>query len=388
MKRRVLFFTSTRADYGLLSNLVKLFFNDSNYETKLLITGTHLFREFGQTIDEIERDGLPTECKVQLDSILDSSSLGPAKICAEGLIKFSDLLQKTKPHICFVLGDRFEALSFAFSCSLNNFFLVHLHGGEVTMGAIDDSFRHAITKLSHLHFVSASAYEKRVIQLGEHPSTIFNVGALGAENAVQITKIPKSQLENELSVKFKSAILLVTFHPETRSKLSAFQQVDELLIALKSVLQSNLEISVIFTMPNIDPGHDEIRRKIESFAVEFHDNCSVFESLGKLRYLSLLSIANVVVGNSSSGMIEAPALGVPVVNIGDRQAGRLGSEWIHNSKTEATSIATNINRLLAGGSKKKVNWTSTKTSELIKNTIDGLKFDELSISKGFYDINQ
>ena len=261
MRKKILFFTGTRADYGLLSPLIRNFYSDSNYETKILATGTHLEKDFGYSLNEIESDGFTVAFKIPLEQKSDSQ----IDVCASaglGVQKFSQVLVQFEPDLCFVLGDRFEALSFVFAAHIHHCPVAHIHGGEVTGGAIDDAFRHAITKLSYLHFTSAEEHQKRVIQLGESPDRVFNVGALGVENALSINKMTASELENDLKIKLNKKLFLITFHPETLSEQTSEDQINQLMISIDEINKDLPgQCSFVFTMPNSDPGFEPIRQR-------------------------------------------------------------------------------------------------------------------------------
>ena len=306
--------TGTRAEYGLLKPLIlKL---KENYPTTIVATGMHLSPEFGMTINEIEQGGLHVDEKVEILLSADTKT-AVTKSMGLGLISFADVLSRIMPDLLVVLGDRFEILSVVTAATVLKIPVAHLHGGEVTEGAIDDNIRHAISKMSHLHFTSTEEHRKRVIQLGEQPNRVFDVGAIGLDNINSLSLLSRDDLSADLGIQFRDRIFLVTYHPVTLESLSIDFQVDNLLSAL-----SDKDATVVFTKANADAQGRYINSRIESW-VSDHADAFVFSSLGSLRYLSLLKEAEIVIGNSSSGIIEAPSLNTPTVNIGERQRGRV-----------------------------------------------------------------
>ena len=384
--KKVLFFTGTRADYGLLSPLIQKFESDKNYQTEILATGSHYSNT--ETYREIEDEGHAIQWPVHLDiksdgveDTLHSMSLG--------LELFSAALKKAKPDLAFVLGDRYEALVFAIVCQFLKIPIAHIHGGELTEGALDDAFRHSITKMSYFHFAANETYCNRIIQLGENPERVFNVGALGVENARNLELKSKETLEKELNIKLQKKILLITFHPATMEKKSGLEQVSELLTALAELIQANSDVQCIFTMPNADPESSQVSAAIEKFQKQSHGHCLVFTSLGRVNYLSLLSLATAVVGNSSSGIIEAPVFFVPSVNIGSRQTGRDKPESVLDCECNATEISKALAKAIALKEKdafrnQKNLFGDAKTSEKIKAVVDALRAPK-DLQKRFYD---
>ncbi|MFN3453904.1 MAG: UDP-N-acetylglucosamine 2-epimerase [Pseudobdellovibrio sp.] len=389
--KKVLFFTSTRADYGLLSGLIKTFKADSShYTVEILVTGTHLSEKYGLTYREIEADGVSINYKVDLN-LKGDSDLEVARATALGVEKFSEILSLAQPDLVFVLGDRTEALSFALASQLMRVPLAHLHGGEVTEGAIDDAMRHCITKLAKIHFASAEEHKKRVEQLGEDPKLVFNVGAVGIDNIVNLQKLNKQELEQQLQIAFKERTYLVTFHPETLSQISVEDQIDIFLKGLeKFILAQEKESLFIFTMPNADSGNQSIFKKINDFIHNNSSCCKGFESLGYKRYLSAMSYATAVVGNSSSGLIEAPALNIPTLNVGDRQKGRLRGTSVIDVPLNVDAISEGLNLVTAMKEQGQIfespygdGHSAEKIKTLVDKNIDQLKF----LRKIFYDKN-
>lgn len=322
MSRRIAVVTGTRAEYGLLYWLMKEIDADPDLELQLLVTGMHLAPEFGLTYTQIEADGFRIAAKVEM--LLSSDTpVGIAKSTGLGTIGFADALDRLKPDILVVLGDRFEILSAVTAATMLRIPVAHIHGGESTEGLVDEAIRHAVTKMSHIHFTAAGTYRDRVIQMGESPQCVFNVGAPGLENLKRLPLFSRGDLERELDFALDAPLFLVTYHPVTLegSPESAFGN-------LLRALDAFPECRVIFTMPNADAEGRFIMRMIDEYAASHSDRVRSFVSLGQVRYLSLMKVCDVVVGNSSSGLIEAPACGKPTVNIGNRQKGRLKADSV------------------------------------------------------------
>lgn len=333
MKKKVCVFTGSRAEYGLLKPLLKKIKEDSELELLLVVSGMHLSPEFGLTYKEILQDGFEIDEKVEMLLSSDTPT-GLAKSIGLGIIGYADTIDRLKPDIAVVLGDRFEALAFAIACYVSKVPLAHLYGGELTEGALDEGFRHAITKLSHLHFTSTDEYRNNVIQLGESPDRVFNVGALGVDNIHSMTFMSKEEVEEAIGKKFRKYNFLITFHPETLENLSPGEQIRNLLEALDSFKDTLL----IFTKSNADSGGREINKIIEEFVQKNPDKSVVFTSMGQRLYLSTMKYVDAVVGNSSSGIIEAPSLKVATVNIGDRQKGRVKAKSVIDCDYSVESI--------------------------------------------------
>ncbi len=329
-KRKVCVVTGSRAEYGLLSGLMKAISNDSSLKLQTVVTGSHLSNKFGNTFKEILKDGFKIDVKADLKLIGDR----PEDIASATGFAVSGLAKaflKLRPDIIVLLGDRYEILGAAVAAALLKIPVAHLHGGEVTRGANDDMMRHAITKLSYLHFVCHKDYAKRVIQMGEERSRVFNVGALGIDNIKKTKLMGKKELETSLKVKLDNTAL-VTFHPTTMEPGKAKEQINALLSAL-----SKTDMAFVITMPNADAENTSISSAISSFEIKHPDKAKAFTSLGQLRFLSLMEHSKMVIGNSSSGIIEAPSFKIPVINIGSRQDGRIKAANVidcGNSKEE------------------------------------------------------
>jgi GDP/UDP-N,N'-diacetylbacillosamine 2-epimerase (hydrolysing) len=310
--------TGTRADYGLLHPLVALLDDDPGFDASMIVTGTHLSDRFGLTVREIEADHHRIVGRIALP-LDDDSEAGVTIATAEAMAGFARSFTRERPDLLVILGDRSEALAAATAALLTRIPIAHIHGGEITVGAVDDAIRHAITKMSWLHLTSAEEYRRRVIQLGEDPSRVFTVGALGVDNALHAPLMSREQLEADLGPVFGPRTALVTFHPVTLEHHGAVEQFDRLTAALDSFD----DLAVVITRPNADAGNVALFDAIDRFADAHPGRARAFDSLGAVRYLSLLALADVCVGNSSSGIIEAPSLGTPTVDIGDRQTGRV-----------------------------------------------------------------
>ena len=341
MNRKICVVTGSRADYGLLRLVMKGIVAEPSLTLQIITTGMHLSPTFGLTIKEIEGDGFEIDKKVEFLSSSDSP-VAIAEATGKALSGCAKAFDELKPDLVLVLGDRFEIFAACSAALLARIPIAHIHGGEVTVGAYDEAFRHSITKMSSFHFVATEEYKKRVIQLGEHPSTVHLVGGLGVDAIKELELLSKDEIEQILGIKFLDKSLLVTFHPATLEDQAPAEQVSELLAALSD----RPDTTLIFTMPNADTGGLEIMRQIKGF-VNNNDNAYVFESLGQLNYLSCLAIVDGVVGNSSSGILEAPTLKVGTVNIGSRQLGRSQSTSVINALANKESIEKAINKVFS-----------------------------------------
>lgn len=315
--KKICVITGTRAEYGLLYWLMKEIEDDSELLLQLVVTGMHLSPEFGLTYRQIEDDGFVIADRVEM-LLSSDTSVGVSKSVGLGIIGFTDAFTRLRPDLVVVLGDRYEILAAATAAMLARIPLAHLHGGEKTEGAVDESIRHSISKMANLHFTANDNYRKRVIQLGEQPERVFNVGAMCWDNLMRCSFLSRDELQAELGVKWQKNNFLITYHPETLLKSDVKEQMTKLFAALDRFT----ETQVIFTKANADAAGREINALLEEYARK-RENVSVFSSLGSLRYLSLVKAVDVVIGNSSSGLLEVPFLQRPTVNIGERQKGRL-----------------------------------------------------------------
>ena len=333
MSRKVCVVTGTRAEFGLLRWLMEAIKNHPELTLQVVATGMHLSPEYGSTYKEIEQAGFQIDAKVEMLLSADTNT-AVTKSMGVGVIGFADIYEHLAPDILVVLGDRFEIFAATSAAMIAGIPIAHLHGGETTEGAFDEAIRHSITKLSHLHFVAADEYRRRVIQLGEHPDRVFNVGGMGIDAITQIKLMNREELEHSLDLTFRQKNLLITFHPVTlEGGDSSAAQMRELLAALAELEDSTL----IFTMPNADTGNRELGTMVLEFA-QGHPNAKVYTSLGQLRYFSCLAQVDGVIGNSSSGLLEAPAFNIGTINIGDRQKGRLKAKSVIDCEPNHASI--------------------------------------------------
>ena len=340
MNAKVCVVTGSRADYGLLKGLMREIKSSPNLELQVIVTGMHLSGDFGSTYLEIQEDDFKFSYVV--DMLLNSDSPAAiAKSIGIGVMGFADAFVNLQPNYLILLGDRFEVFAAASAAHTMGIPIVHLHGGEVTEGSIDDGYRHGITKLSSLHFTATTEYRNRVIQMGQWPKSVHVVGALGLDAIKNVMPVSQPALEDFLGISLSGDSLLVTLHPETHGAEPAEDQVTGMLDALARV-----DASLIFTMPNADSGGRKIWSFIESFVAENRSRACLHRSLGQDRYLSLLSRVSAVVGNSSSGIIEAPSFGIGTVNIGGRQAGRICANSVINCSSASDDIFSSINKAL------------------------------------------
>jgi GDP/UDP-N,N'-diacetylbacillosamine 2-epimerase (hydrolysing) len=330
--KKICVVTGSRAEYGLLRWVMEGIRNSPKLKLQIIVTGMHLSSKFGQTEDFIELDNFKIDYKVYMDLNSDTSE-SITKSMGTAMIGFADALTQLKPDMLLILGDRYEILVAAIAAMMAKIPIVHLHGGELTEGAFDDTIRHSITKMSHLHFVATDEYRNRVIQLGEQPDRVFNVGALGIDNIYKLKLLNKKELEDILDFKFFKKNLLITFHPVTLELNTSNKYMDELLQALSQLKETGL----IFTMPNSDIDNKVIFKKINNFC-DNNQYAKCYTSLGQLRYLSCVKYVDAVIGNSSSGLLEIPSFKKGTINIGDRQRGRLRSQSVINCEPECSSI--------------------------------------------------
>ena len=331
-RRKVCVITGTRAEYGLLYWLLKEIQNDKELELQLIVTGMHLSPEFGHTYKEIEKE---FKINKKIEMLLSSDTpVGISKSMGLAQISFAEAYDELKPDILIVLGDRYEIFSCVSAAMIAQIPIAHLHGGETTEGAFDESIRHSITKMSHLHFTAADEYKNRVIQLGENPSRVFNVGGLGIENIKRLKLLTKEEFEKSIDFKLNKKNILVTFHPVTLESSTAQEQFQELLNAVDELKDTN----IIFTKANSDTDGRVINQMIDEYVVKNAHKSIGFTSLGQLRYLSALQYVDAMVGNSSSGLTEAPSFRIATINIGDRQKGRIKADSIIDCEPRKASI--------------------------------------------------
>ena len=378
--KKILVITSGRADYGLLYYLMRQIKASTNLELQIIATGMHMSPEFGMTYKKIEQDGFFINRKIEI-LLSSDSGIGVSKSMGLAMIAFSEAFEELKPNIIVVLGDRFEIFAAAATATVQKIPLAHLHGGEVTIGAIDDAFRHSITKMSNFHFCANKDAERRIIQLGENLENIFIVGGLGLDYIKNIVPLTKDEIEKKLSFTFKDKNILITYHPETLSSISPKNQVQELLIAL----QDFSDVGMIFTMPNADAGGREISKIINEF-VNSNSNARYFQSLGHNVYLSCISMFDGVIGNSSSGILEVPSFKKGTVNIGNRQDGRLFASSVIKCGLCSNEIRESIQKLLSQEYREIFEKTSNPygeegASEKITKIIENINLTEIGLKK-------
>jgi UDP-hydrolysing UDP-N-acetyl-D-glucosamine 2-epimerase len=342
---RICVFTGTRAEYGLLTPLLKRLEADADTELTLLVTGSHLSERHGHTVDAIRADGFTIGAEVPLP-LDDDSRLGVALAMGEAVSGCARALAGIKPDLLVLLGDRWECLACATAASLLGMPVAHIHGGETTEGAVDEQFRHAITKLSRLHLTSCEPYRKRVIQLGETPDTVFNVGALGVENVKTVQLMDRDTLEADLDFPLGDRFLLVTYHPVTLAEDGA-AETEGFFAGLESVLAEDESLKAVITGANADPGGSLVDARAAKLHDRFPGRTLVTPSLGLVRYLSAMRLCAAVAGNSSSGILEAPSFNVPTINVGDRQKGRERAASVFDCGPDADAVARTLRQALS-----------------------------------------
>ena len=384
--RKICVVTGTRAEYGLLRWVMEGIRNSTKLDLQVIATGMHLSPEFGLTYREIEKDGFSIDRKVEM--LLSSDTpVGVAKSMGLCSVGFADAFHELNPDLILILGDRFELFSAVSVAMVSRIPVAHLHGGEATEGLIDESIRHSITKMSHLHFVAAEEYKKRVIQLGEQPDRVFNVGGLGIDNILKLRLLDRTKLKNSIKFKLGLKNLLITFHPVTLENSTSAQQMGELLSALNKLDNTNL----IFTMPNSDTDGRVLFQIIEEY-VSSNIKSVAITSLGQLRYLSCLKHVDGVIGNSSSGLLEVPTFKIGTINIGDRQRGRLKAISVIDCEPNEPSISSAIKKLYSADFQNRLTIVKNPygcggASESIVNILNDVSLDGL-LKKRFYNLNQ
>ncbi len=377
--------TGTRAEYGLLRWILEYIKEDIDLELKLIVTGMHLSPEFGLTYTSIEDDGFLIDKKVEI--LLSSDTpVGISKAMGLGIISFAEAFSEIKPDLLLLLGDRFETFAAASAAMIGNIPIAHIHGGESTEGVIDESIRHSITKMSHLHFTSTMIYKKKVEQLGEHPSRVFNVGAPGLDNIKKLNLKTKKSIYEILGLDIDNKFFLITYHPLTLDINNIEDKFDYLLDALSEFKDYKL----IFTMPNADTNGRIIMEKIKSLISRDPSRGNWFNSLGQVNYLSALREASLVIGNSSSGIIEAPSFKVPTINIGNRQKGRIKPLSVIDCSLSKKEVSLSIKKGLSikfcnSFSNLKNPYGEGNSSKQIVNIIKGFDLNEI-LHKKFYNL--
>ncbi len=383
--RKICVVTGTRAEYGLLFWLMKEIQADQDLDLQLAVTGTHLAPKFGETVTVIEDDGFCVDERIDLN-LGDDTPVGVARSLGLGVIGFGETFERLKPDVVVVLGDRYEILAAAEAAMIARLPIAHIHGGEITEGAMDDAMRHAISKISHLHFVAAEPYRARIIQMGEAPERVFAVGAPGLDNIDKLDLPDRAGLEEELGLPVNQNYFLVTYHPVTLSTGDTGLEAEEMLAAFDQFSDHR----IVLTGVNADPGHDRISGLLSDYAARNVPRVSLYTSLGQRRYLGAMKFAAAVVGNSSSGIIEAPALNTPTVNIGDRQKGRLRAPSVIDCAGRTKDIAAAIGKALdpdfRAGLKTMIRpYGTSGASEKIKDRLKNTDLTGIN-QKSFHDI--
>ena len=385
MKKKIYIITGSRAEYGLMQTLIKKLHNDKNIDMKIFVTGMHLSSEFGNTYKEILKDGFEIEKKIRTLSSLDTPT-AISKSTGIGIMSFAKLFDTTKPDFLVVLGDRYEIMSAVIAANFHNIPIAHIGGGDVTLGAFDEWIRHSITKMSWLHFVSSPSSKKRVIQLGEDPKRVFVTGNLGVDRLRNTRLLSKKLIEKKMKFKFNKKNILITYHPVTLEKNTSASQFKQILLAVSKLKNTKL----IFTYPNSDTNGRVIINMIKKFVSSKKSDSMKFASMGHVSYLSVLKYVDCVLGNSSSGILEAPSLKIPTINIGDRQEGRLKANSVIDSKPAKSSILKSIKKVYSKGFRYNLKFTrnpheyknsANKIYQIIKN-----KKAPLELKKSFYNL--
>lgn len=387
MKRKICIVTGTRAEWGLLSGIAKALDNRKDVVLQIIATNMHLSEKYGDTWKEIQRDGLKITLKVPMPTDITTAhdTVNAMSECMKGMSKaFSTL----SPDLILILGDRFEMLAVASAALIHRIPVAHMHGGEVTQGAFDESIRHSITKMSHLHFTSTEEARNRIIQLGENPAHVFNTGAIGVYNILHTPLMTREELESDLGITIPGNSVFVTFHPTTLDSIPPYIQCENLLNAL----DRRKDIKILFSYPNNDTGGNDIIQLIDRFVSNNADRSAVFPSLGARRYLSVLRCVSAVVGNSSSGIIEVPSMHIPTLNIGIRQKGRQRAESVIDCGVTFEEISEGLEKVLSEESISSARTCNNPYEQA--GTLD--KIVEITatypleniIQKPFYDIKQ
>lgn len=382
--KKICVVTGTRAEYGLLYWFLKEIESDKELQLQVIVTGMHLSPEFGLTYKEIEKE---FKINKKIEMLLSSdTSVGISKSMGLAQISFAESYDELKPDIVIVLGDRYEIFSATSAAMIARIPIAHIHGGEKTEGAFDESIRHSITKMSHLHFTATEEYKNRVIQLGEHPSRVFNVGGMGIENIKRLKLLSKDEFEKSIEFKLNSKNILVTFHPVTLENSTAKEQFQQLLDAIDELEDTN----IIFTKANSDTDGRVINQMIDEYVTKNSHKSIVFTSLGQLRYLSSLQYVDAVVGNSSSGLAEAPSFKIGTINIGDRQKGRIKASSVIDCEPNKDSILKSFEKLYSKEFQETLKTTINPYGDgyASKKIVEILKNVDLKniLKKSFYDL--
>ena len=385
--RKICVVTGTRAEFGLLSRLMRMIKDSHETSLQVIATNMHLSPKYGNTYQEIEKQGFTIDCKVPIiNEDEGDDAIATVKSMARALSGFSDAYNELKPDMVVVLGDRYEILSAAIAALIMRIPIAHIAGGAITEGAYDDAIRHSITKMSQLHFTSSEQYRKRVIQLGEEPNRVFYTGSLGVENIKKLPLLTKDEIETEIDFKIDDKTILVTYHPVTLGNRTAKDDIDDFVAALNE----RKDLRVIFTMPNSDTGGQFIVDAINDFVSNNRERAKLYKSLGVVRYLSVMKQVAAVVGNSSSGLMEVPSFGKPTLDIGDRQKGRMAADSVFHCNPDKESVLSGLETVLSSTFKEKAARTKNPyekegSAKAIFDVISTYPLTELN-QKHFYDI--
>lgn len=385
--RKICVVTGTRAEFGLLSRLMRMIKDSQEMQLQVIVTNMHLSPKYGNTYQEIEKQGFIIDCKVPIINEEDGDdAIATVKSMARALSGFSEAYNKLKPDMVVVLGDRYEILSAATAALILRIPIAHIGGGAVTEGAYDDAIRHSITKMSQLHFTSSEQYRKRVIQLGEEPDRVFYTGSLGVENIKKLPLLTKAEIETEIDFMIDNKTILVTYHPVTLGNRTAKEDIDDFIAALNE----RKDLRIIFTMPNSDTGGQFIVDAINDFVLKNKERAKAYKSLGVIRYLSVMKQVAAVVGNSSSGLMEVPSFGKPTLDIGDRQKGRMAADSVLHCNPDKESILSGLNTVLSPSFQEKAARTKNPyeregSAKAVFDVISTYPLTELN-QKQFYDI--
>jgi len=385
MKKKICVVTGTRAEFGLMFWIMKLLQKDEEVDLQVIVTGMHLSPEFGLTFQDIEKAGFRINKKIEM-LLSSDSEIGISKSMGLAQISFAEAYHELAPDLIILLGDRFEIFSAASAAMVSKIPIAHLHGGETTQGLIDEPIRHSITKMAQLHFTGTEVYRNRVIQMGEDPSRVFNVGSPGLDNIFKLDLLDRKAFERSIDFKLNKKNILITFHPVTLENNTSEMQFEELLIALSELKDT----SFIFTKPNSDTNGRIIIQQIDDFVAKNPQIACSFKSLGQLRYLSALQHVDVVLGNSSSGLAEAPSFKLATIDIGDRQKGRIKAESVISCEPTKKSISEALNLAFSEKFQEKLKGVKNPygeggASEGIVSIIKNFNYSNI-IKKKFYDI--
>ena len=387
MKRKICIVTGTRADWGLLSGIARELNSREDVCLQIVATNMNLSEKYGNTYQEIERDGLTIDRRVPMTVDTDSPA-GTVTAMSECMAGMAKAFEELRPDLLLILGDRYEMLAVASAALIFRIPIAHIAGGAVSQGAYDESIRHAITKMSHIHLTETEEYRRRVIQLGENPERVFNTGAIGIYNILHTDYMSREELEESLGTPIPEKSLLITFHPATLDRIPPRQQCENLLAAL----DEHPDYKVIFTYPNNDTNGKIIIELIEDYARRHPERCAVYPSLGMRRYLSALRCVAAVAGNSSSGIVEVPSMGIPTLNIGIRQDGRLAADSVVNCGVSKEEISAGLDNVLSEATRAKARTTvnpyaQPDTLQKIVDAVCNTPLDNIII-KPFYDLPQ